>query len=57
MDFEMTEERKMIVQTARKIAETYGPEYWLQMEENHRFPKEFYGELGRVLLPHRKGNL
>ena len=48
MDFEMTEERKMIVQTARKIAEIYGPEYWLKMEENHQFPKEFYNELGKV---------
>lgn len=48
MDFEMNDEQKMIIETARKIAQTYGPEYWLKKEDEHTFPWDFYKAIGDV---------
>jgi len=46
MDFELSDEQKMIIDTAQKISKRFGPEYWLEKEENHEFPKDFFEELG-----------
>ena len=41
MSFELNDEQRQIIQTASKIGEKYGPEYWYEKEENHEFPQEF----------------
>lgn len=46
MDFNLTDEQKMIVDTAQKIGKKFGPEYWYEKEENHEFPTDFFEELG-----------
>jgi len=38
MDFELTPEQKMIVETATEIARDYGPEYWREKARKHEFP-------------------
>ena len=42
MDFNLTEEQKMIAHSAREIAKKFGPEYWRQKEENEEFGSEFW---------------
>ncbi|MDQ2050258.1 acyl-CoA dehydrogenase family protein [Natronolimnohabitans sp. A-GB9] len=46
MNFEDTQERSMIRQTAAEIADQYGPEHWREKEENGEFSSEFWNELG-----------
>ncbi len=41
MSFELNSDQRQIIQTASKIGEKYGPEYWYEKEENHEFPQEF----------------
>jgi len=48
MDFELSDEQKMIVETARKIAKVFGPEYWREREERAEFPREFVDETAKV---------
>ena len=48
MDFELNEEQKMIVDTAGKIAKIFGPDYWLEKEEEHAFPGDFIAEVGQA---------
>lgn len=48
MQYDLTEEQRMIIDTARKIARSFGPRYWLEKEEKRQFPKEFIEELGKV---------
>lgn len=48
MDFNFTDEQKMIVETARQIAKKFGPEYWQEKEESHQLPKDCFAELGKV---------
>jgi acyl-CoA dehydrogenase len=45
MDFNLTEEQKMIARSAREIAKEFGPEYWREKEEK----KEFAGEFWKVI--------
>jgi len=42
MDFNLTEEQKMIANSAREIAKEFGPEYWRGKEENGEFASEFW---------------
>ena len=42
MDFNLTEEQKMIANSAREIAKQFGPEYWRKKEENGEFAGEFW---------------
>ena len=46
MDFELNDVQRMMTETARKIAKEFGPDYWLEKDENHEFPRDFYDELG-----------
>lgn len=48
MDFELSDEQRMIVDTAEKIARSYNADYWLGKESRHEFPQEFIDELGRT---------
>ena len=42
MDFELTEEQKMIANSAKEIAKEFGPEYWREKEEKGEFASEFW---------------
>jgi acyl-CoA dehydrogenase len=42
MDFELTEEQKMIANSAKEIAQEFGPEYWREKEEKAEFASEFW---------------
>ena len=42
MDFNLTEEQKMIANSAREIARQFGPEYWREKEEKAEFAGEFW---------------
>ena len=42
MDFELTEEQKMIAKSAKEIAKEFGPEYWREKEERAEFASEFW---------------
>jgi len=45
LDFELTAEQKMIVQTAADIARDFGPEYWREKDKKHEFPEDFWKSL------------
>lgn len=45
MDFELSAEQKMIVQTAADIARDFGPEYWREKDKRHEFPEDFWKNL------------
>jgi len=45
LDFELTAEQKMIVQTAADIAHDFGPEYWREKDKKHEFPEDFWKSL------------
>jgi acyl-CoA dehydrogenase len=45
LDFELTAEQKMIVNTASDIARDFGPEYWREKDKKHEFPEDFWKSL------------
>jgi acyl-CoA dehydrogenase len=42
MDFELSPEQLMIVETARKIGAEFGPEYWRAKDRDKQFPAEMW---------------
>ena len=40
MDFQLTDEQKMIVETATKVGREFGLEYWSKQDEAKAFPRE-----------------
>jgi len=48
VEFGYTDEQKMIMATAGKISKIFPPEYWLEKEEKHEAPFEFFQELGNA---------
>lgn len=40
MDFILSEEQNMILETARKVGEDFGPDYWRALDADKTFPKE-----------------
>jgi acyl-CoA dehydrogenase len=40
MDFSLSDEQKLIVETARRIGETYGVDYWYEQDREKAFPQE-----------------
>jgi len=42
MNFELSEEQKMIAHSAREIAKQFGPEYWREKDEKGEFASEFW---------------
>ena len=46
MNFDLTEDQKMMVNTAEQIAEKFGPEYWREKDDNGEYPQEFLDEIG-----------
>ena len=51
MDFELTEEQRMIVEAASDIAKDFGPEYWREKDKNHEFPEGFWKALVEAGFP------
>ncbi len=45
LDFDLTGEQKMLVQTASELARDFGPEYWREKDKTHAFPDEFWKSL------------
>jgi len=48
MDFIMTKEQEMIVESAREISRKFGPEYWYEKEDTQSFPSDFLEVLGET---------
>jgi len=51
LDFELTEEEKMVVEAAADIAKDFGPEYWREKDKNHEFPEDFWKTLIEAGFP------
>ncbi|MDX5360231.1 MAG: acyl-CoA/acyl-ACP dehydrogenase [Alphaproteobacteria bacterium] len=60
MDFRLTEEQDMIVETARRVGERFGLDYWRKQDAEKAFPAEAWkaiceAGLGGVALPEEHG--
>ncbi|OYT34225.1 acyl-CoA dehydrogenase [Archaeoglobales archaeon ex4484_92] len=60
MNFDFTEEQKMIASAARDIAKDFPPEYWREKEENGEFAEEFFKAVSKagffgILIPEKYG--
>ncbi|MEM3577284.1 MAG: acyl-CoA dehydrogenase family protein [Candidatus Bathyarchaeia archaeon] len=60
MNFELTAEQKMIVETAKEIARDFGPEYWREKDKKHEFPEEFWKSIveagfAGIVIPEKYG--
>jgi acyl-CoA dehydrogenase len=51
LNFELTEEQKMIVKAAAEIARDFGPEYWREKDKKHEFPEDFWKTLVEAGFP------
>ena len=60
MDFSLTEEQRMMCETARRVGEKYGLDYWREQDTAKAFPMDFWKEvcevgIGGVTLPEEFG--
>ncbi len=60
MDFLLTDEQKMIAETARKVGGRFGLDYWRKLDAEKTFPREFWAAvceagLCGVALPEEYG--
>ncbi len=60
MDFSLTDEQKLIAESARKVGERFGLEYWRDLDQRKTFPTEFWkavcdAGLCGVALPEESG--
>jgi acyl-CoA dehydrogenase len=60
LDFELSEEEKMVVKAAADIAKDFGPEYWREKDKNHEFPEDFWKTLVEagfvgIVIPEKYG--
>ncbi|HJP35346.1 MAG TPA: acyl-CoA dehydrogenase family protein, partial [Gammaproteobacteria bacterium] len=60
MDFNLTPEQRMIADTARKVGEKFGLDYWRVQDKKKEFPSEFWKEvcvagIGGITLPEEFG--
>lgn len=60
MDFTLTMEQQLMVDTARKVGEQYGPEYWCDLDRRKAYPAEVWkaiceAGLAGVALPEEYG--
>src|SRR6201999_793870 len=42
MNYDLTEEQRMIKDTARRIGEEFSVDYWAQKDRDHAFPTELW---------------
>ena len=47
MDFSLSEEQQMLVDTALNIGADFGPKYWHEKDQNGEYPNEFFTALGK----------
>lgn len=60
MDFSLSEEQQMMIETARKVGEAFGLEYWAEKDRKKEFPTECWqaiceAGLGGASLPEEYG--
>ena len=60
MNFRLTDEQKMVVSSAKEIAEKFNLEYWREKDRKHEFPVEFWDALAKagfvgMILPEEYG--
>ncbi len=60
LDFELSVEQKMIVESASEIARDFGPEYWREKDNKHEFPEGFWKVLvengfSGIVIPEKYG--
>lgn len=60
MDFTLSEEQQLIIDTARRVGERYGLDYWRARDEAKEFPEECWqaicaAGLGGAMLPEEHG--
>lgn len=60
MDFTLTEEQKLMIETARKVGEDFGPEYWREKDAKKEYPSECWqgicdAGLAGAMLPEAHG--
>src|SRR5690606_31253826 len=48
MDFEYTEEQRLIADNIRRLTKRYNRQYWLEHYERGTFPDELWSELGKL---------
>lgn len=48
MDFELTDEQHLIIQSVAKVCEDYPDEYWSQKDRDHEFPWDFYNTMAEA---------
>jgi len=48
MDFDLSPEQQMMVNTATEVGQKYGASYWLAKDQAHEFPTEFLKEIGEL---------
>jgi|TARA_B110000495_G_scaffold197927_1_gene208948 acyl-CoA dehydrogenase len=46
MDFDLSLEQQMMVDTAEQISARFGPEYWREKDEEGAYPADFIAEIG-----------
>lgn len=60
LDFQLTDEQKMIIKAASEMAEDFSTEYWREKDRNHTFPDDFWkalvdaGFVG-IIIPEKYG--
>lgn len=62
MNFEITDEQKMMRDGVRQIAEDFGLDYWREKDDKHEFVHELWSELGKngyigVAVPEKFGGV
>ncbi|MEM0203443.1 MAG: acyl-CoA dehydrogenase family protein [Archaeoglobaceae archaeon] len=60
MEFEFTEEQKMIANSAKEIAEDFPPEYWREKDAKGEFAEEFFKAIAKagffgIVIPEKYG--
>lgn len=60
MEFDLSEQQRIIVDTARRVGEDFGPDYWRKQDANKAFPREFWDAvsaagLAGTLVPEEYG--
>ncbi|MEM1957539.1 MAG: acyl-CoA dehydrogenase family protein [Archaeoglobaceae archaeon] len=60
MEFELTEEQKMIANAAKEIAEDFPPEYWREKDAKGEFAEEFFKAIAKagffgIVIPENYG--
>ena len=48
MDFNLSPEQALLVDTATKLAGEFGPEYWLRKDQDAAYPNEFLSKVGEL---------